>query len=60
MSPIRLSHISEKSADELATVLNDPSNKKVTIIRRSSSVGNREVRLRVSSIQANPSERSSI
>ena len=39
MSPKRLSHISEKSADELVTVLNDPSNKKVTIIRRSSSVG---------------------
>jgi hypothetical protein len=60
MSPKRLSHISEKSADELVTILNDPSNKKVSIIRRSSSVGNREARLRVSSIQAQASKVSSI
>ncbi len=55
MSPYRLSHISEKSADDHLTVINDASKKKVPIPRRSSSVGNRQVRERVSSIMANAS-----
>jgi|LauGreDrversion4_2_1035121.scaffolds.fasta_scaffold274742_1 hypothetical protein len=42
MSPKRLSHISERSADELHTALNHTSNKKVELVRRSSSVGDRE------------------